>query len=178
MEKQAFIQQVIEGRVTFGNQLASIPAGVGRILATALTEILPDSTSILGGIEASRLHSDGNKWTAPLEWYLVLPGLLLRIQGSITSIERWSQLRLEHDIIALAGVGNIRILVENRDKGGFQTDHGSELEIVHGHGTWTIKSGDRIEPAEIRAFASALLGAMARSSLPFTRARATERGRE
>jgi hypothetical protein len=161
MLRREFIKGVKAGKVKFPDQTLSVPHGVAPVLGSMLDQLLPDS-DVLCALSAAD-HESG--YTRPVVWYLVLPGLFVKIVGSIEpshDVREEPTLRLEHEFLPVARIAKLRARVDNLTHGHASGAPGTAVEMLHDNGSWTIEVGECLDPAGTRRFAAVLLREMAR----------------
>jgi hypothetical protein len=161
MLRREFIKGVKAGEVKFPDQTLSIPPGVAPVLGSMLEQLLPES-DVLCALSATDPESDCEK---PVVWYLVLPGLLVKIVGSIEpspDMSNESTLSLDHDFLPLARITKVSARVNRLTRRPGCGAPGTAVEMLHDGGTWTIELGECLDSASTRRFAAVLLRQMAR----------------
>jgi hypothetical protein len=158
MLRREFIKGVKAGEVRFPDQRLSVPPGLAPVLGALLDQLLPER-DVLCGLSAVDLEG------GPVAWYLVLPGLLVKICGWLSpSADARGEptLKLEHEFLPVVRIAKVRACMDSltcEPAGGAPE---TSLEVLHDSGSWTIAVGECLDPAGTRRFAAILLGEMAR----------------
>ena len=161
MLRREFINGVRAGEVKFQDHALSVATRVAGILGRALDQLLPEG-DVLCGMAVTNAEERGS---VPVEWYLVMRGLLIKIVGSTASGPHPSDtlsLTLEHDFLPIARITAVHAVEDHSEDGAIVVARGTAVEIFHEGGSWAIDPGRCLKPADIGRFVSALLREFAR----------------
>jgi hypothetical protein len=158
--RREFIRGVTAGEVRFPGRTFSVPPRVARPLGSALDQLLPER-DVLYVLAAAGPDAEGE---APIEWYVVLRNLVIRIVGSIAagpSIHGAGMLKLDHEFLPVSRITAMRARLEDPDPGVDGTIPALAVEIVHDEGAWTIDTG-RLAAADVARFVALVAGELSR----------------
>jgi hypothetical protein len=126
-----------------------------------LDQLLPER-DVLCGLAAVDPESS---CSGLVVWYLVLPGLLVKIVGSIVpspDARDEATLKLEHEFLPVARIAKVRTRADTLTAGPGGSAPKTAVEVLHDNGSWVIELSERLDPVGTRRFAAVLLGEMAR----------------
>jgi hypothetical protein len=128
--RRELIKDVKAGEVKFPDQRLSVPDRVAPVLGSMLDQLLSDS-DVLCALSAA--DPEGSS-TRPVVWYLVLPGLLVKIVGSIEpspDVRDEPTLKLEHEFLPVARIAKLGARVDNLTHGHASGAPGTVVEMLH-----------------------------------------------